>query len=216
MGPGGDLRWGIGNGFPRTTGLLTVFRKAESHPLNPRHPTRRKPGGKTATNARRTCNFELCLVPAQRVLDDGQPESGTASIARTAAIDAVETLGQPGDMPGINADAGILDGKLGALRAGIPSDAHRTADWRVANGVGHQVAEGANQFRLRATQVTLAVAFDDDAAESASASRRSLSIRLTMSTGSSSGGGADSMEDRVSRSWTMDNILADCSDIMAR
>ena len=65
--------------------------------------------------ARRTCcpcpsslvDVELGLVPQQHVLDDREAEAGAAGRARAAAIDAVEALGQPRNVLGRDADAGV-------------------------------------------------------------------------------------------------------------
>jgi hypothetical protein len=42
-------------------------------------------------------------MAVQRVLDDRQAEAGAAGIARAAAVDAIETLGQPRDVLGVDA-----------------------------------------------------------------------------------------------------------------
>ena len=41
------------------------------------------------------------------VLDDGQAQPGTTVVARAAAIDAVEALGQTREVLGSNADAAV-------------------------------------------------------------------------------------------------------------
>jgi hypothetical protein len=110
-----------------------------------------------------------------------RPKAGATGIARAAPIDAVEALSQSGDVLGIDADASILDGKFGTLRGRVPADADGAASRGVAHGVGHQVAEGADQFGFRTAQIAPPVGFDDDGVtvgRQCSASRRSLSSRL--------------------------------------
>ena len=65
-------------------------------------------------------------------------------------------------MLGVDAQAGIPDGEFGTLRRGFPLQRDGAAGRRVTHGIGHQIAQGAHQFRLRAAQVALAIAFDDD------------------------------------------------------
>ena len=52
---------------------------------------------------------ELRLVAQQHVLDDREPEPRAAGRARAAAVDAIEALGQPRDVLGRDADAGVGD-----------------------------------------------------------------------------------------------------------
>ena len=47
-------------------------------------------------------------MPQQRVLGDREAEARAAGLARAAAIDAVEALGEPRDVLGLDADAGVL------------------------------------------------------------------------------------------------------------
>src|SRR5204862_492717 len=114
---------------------------------------RRKADGETATVSLLAFHIEVCLMARERVLDDRQPEAGAAGLARAAAIDAVETLGETRQVLGGDADAGVLDAEGGPLGRVAPDDAHFAILRRVANRVRHQVAEGAGEFALRAEEV---------------------------------------------------------------
>jgi hypothetical protein len=101
----------------------------------------------------RAFDVELRLVPAQRMLDDGQAQPGASRVARAATVDPVKTFGQAGNVFGVDADAAVLHGEFRPLRVGMPADPDRAAGRRVAHGVGDQVAESADQFRLRTAQI---------------------------------------------------------------
>jgi len=47
------------------------------------------------------------LVAFEHVLDDGEAEAGAAGLARAAAVDAVEALGEARDVLRLDADAGV-------------------------------------------------------------------------------------------------------------
>ncbi|MNC86019.1 hypothetical protein D3C83_16460 [compost metagenome] len=53
----------------------------------------------------------------------------------------------------LDADAGVLDAESRAVGTGTPCQAHFAARRRVADGIAHQVAEGARQLGIRAQQV---------------------------------------------------------------
>src|SRR4051812_34194613 len=57
---------------------------------------RRKAYRKPAAGARLAVDLERRLVPGHGVLHDREPEAGAAGLARAAAIDAVEALGEAG------------------------------------------------------------------------------------------------------------------------
>jgi len=48
---------------------------------NPGDAAGREAGGESTTNAGRTFNLKLRLMPVQRMLGDGQPQPGAASVA---------------------------------------------------------------------------------------------------------------------------------------
>src|SRR5258706_5647071 len=126
-------------------------------------PPRRKTRGESAALARIALDVERCLVPAQHVLDDREPEPGAAGGARAAAIDAVKTLGQPRNVLGRDADARIDHGEFRLVGRGAPGDAHLAAVGRVANGVGHQVAKRARDLALGAEQIEPRFGLQQDA-----------------------------------------------------
>src|SRR5689334_25449562 len=98
----------------------------------------------------------------KRVLDDSEAESGAAGLARAAAIDAIEALGEPRDMLRRDAEAGVLDAEKGTVVAVAPAERHLAAGRRVADGVADQVAEGAGELGLRADQIERRRAGDRD------------------------------------------------------
>src|SRR5437588_10179096 len=102
---------------------------------------RREVRVKAAADTRRTFDVELRLVPRQRVLDDGEAEPGAPGLARAAAIDAVEALGEARNVLGGDADAAVLDAERGTVRPVVPGDGELAAGGRVAHGVRDQIAE---------------------------------------------------------------------------
>src|SRR3954468_8618146 len=123
---------------------------------------RREMCAEAATRARRAVDLEVRLVAPEHVLGDGEAEAGAARVARAAAIDAVEALGEPWDVFHRDADTRIGDAERGAVRAVVPGDGHFAAGRRVADSVGNEVAEGARDLRLGAEQIDLRPAFDAD------------------------------------------------------
>lgn len=66
-----------------------------------------KRGGESAALARLRGDRQLAAVAQQDVLDDRQAEARALRLARTALVDAVETLGQARDVFGVDADAAV-------------------------------------------------------------------------------------------------------------
>src|SRR5690606_1568134 len=90
-------------------------------------------------------------VALRHVLDDGQPEAGAAGLARAAAIDAVEALGQARQVLGRDARAAVGDVELGpALLADAPARRDPAAAGRIAHRVAHEVGHGADELGLGA------------------------------------------------------------------
>src|SRR3954471_18394916 len=114
---------------------------------------RREMCAEAAASAGRAVDFEMRLVARERVLGDGEAEAGAAALARAAAIDAVEALGEPRDVFHRDADARIGDAERGAVGAVVPRDGHFAAGRRVADSVGNEVAKGACALRVGAEQV---------------------------------------------------------------
>src|SRR5258708_30304827 len=111
---------------------------------------------------RRAVDVEHRAVAAQRVLHDGEPQSGATRFARAAAVDAVEALGEARDMLGRDADPGVLDLEDRAVARGAPPEPHAPVLGRVADGVAHQVAEGARDLLLASQQVHAGLGADLD------------------------------------------------------
>ena len=55
---------------------------------------------------------QAALMKLEDVFDDREAETGAAEFARARAIDAIEALGQPRDIGGRNAFAGVSDDKF--------------------------------------------------------------------------------------------------------
>ncbi|MNM75540.1 hypothetical protein D3C81_873310 [compost metagenome] len=92
------------------------------------------------------------MVARQDVLDDGQSQTGTARVARAAAVHAVEPLGQARDVLGCNAQPRIADRKH-RMPVGIAQpDRNPPAVRRVAHRVRHQIAQRRQQLALRPAQ----------------------------------------------------------------
>src|SRR5207248_3237266 len=85
------------------------------------------------------------------------------ALARAAAIDAIEALGEARDVLRRDADARILDFKGGALVALAPAQPHHAAFRRIANGVAHEVGESARELLLAADEARSRRALDLDA-----------------------------------------------------
>ena len=52
-------------------------------------------------------DLQLRLMQVQHMLDDRQAQAGAAAVARAAGRNAVEALGEPGQVLGRNAEAGV-------------------------------------------------------------------------------------------------------------
>src|SRR5512139_1794831 len=63
--------------------------------------------GKRAALAGRRADVEPRTVAGEDMLDDGEPEPGAAGLARAAAVDAIEPLGQARDVLGRDPFAGV-------------------------------------------------------------------------------------------------------------
>ena len=134
---------------------------------------RREARGEAAALAGLALDLEHGVVARERVLGDGEAEAGAAGLARAAAVDAVEALGEPRDVLGLDADAGVLDAEARPVRALAPRERDRAAGRRVADRIAHQVAERARQLALHAEQLALRLAVEpDDVATAGKRGRR--------------------------------------------
>ena len=103
----------IGEQRPRLADLASA-----AHPRRREHEAERRsnppPGSLSIT--------ELAAVALHHVLDDGQAQPGAAGLARAAAVDAVEALGQARQVLARDAQAGVADrdlaGTVGQLLPG--------------------------------------------------------------------------------------------------
>src|SRR5258706_16395610 len=107
----------------------------------------------TAALTRLAFHFQICLVARHGMLDDRQAEASAAGLARTAAIDAVEALGEAREMLGCDADAGVLHRERRAVGDLEPYQPYFAVLGRIADGVRDQVTEGAGELAFRAEQV---------------------------------------------------------------
>src|SRR5438105_4787087 len=88
------------------------------------------------------------------MLDDGEAKPRAAGAARAAAVHAVETFGEAGDVLGRNAGAVVLDGdeharaarQARAAGAAGDGEAHGAALATVAQGVLKEVAEDLSEL----------------------------------------------------------------------
>src|SRR5690606_13880012 len=72
----------------------------------------RQKHGEPAALAELALDRETAAMAVEDVLYDGEAEAGAAQLARTAAIDAIESLGEARDVLGRNALALVGDGHL--------------------------------------------------------------------------------------------------------
>ena len=85
------------------------------------------------------------------VLDDRQAETGSAGLARAAAVDAIEALGEAREMGPGDAAPAVDDRDLAAAVVGqLPGDVDPAAVGRVADRVADQVADRAQQLAVAA------------------------------------------------------------------
>ena len=101
------------------------------------------------------------------MLDNGKAEARAARLARAAAVHAVEALGKPRDVLGLDADAAVLDRKRRAGFRSAPDQPDFTAVGRVADGVGYQVTQRAGDFAFGAEEIPAALCVQADAVAAA-------------------------------------------------
>src|SRR3569832_885842 len=88
----------------------------------------------------------------QPVLDDGEPETGAAGLARTADVDAVKAFSEARDVLRRVFSSGRHRRGHRAARIGEPTQRDASADRRITHGIRHEIGEGAVQLLLRAAQ----------------------------------------------------------------
>jgi hypothetical protein len=94
-------------------------------------------------------------MPLQGVLDDREPQPGTAAVARAARIDAVKPLGETRDVFRRYADAVVGHGEVGAFVVAPPTHAHGAVGQRVLDAVHQEVGERRFEFLHRTEQAIL-------------------------------------------------------------
>src|SRR3954465_9532035 len=92
-------------------------------------------------------------MPNEGGLRVRETEARSPALARAPAIDAIEPLGEPRQVLGGDADAGVLDGEARAVRCRVPHDSNGPAFGRIANRVADQIAEGAGELLLAADEI---------------------------------------------------------------
>src|SRR3984893_2639967 len=98
--------------------------------------------GKRAALALRALDVEPAAMPLQGVLDDGETQPRPALPAGQAGVDAIEALGQAGDVLRRDADAAVDHGKVGTVRIDPPAHPHRALRQGVFHPVHQQIGEG--------------------------------------------------------------------------
>ena len=91
-------------------------------------------------------------MAGQHVLDDGQTQTRASCLPRPAAVDAIETFGQPRQMFRGDADAGVAYGEFAGALTDAPGQFDASALGRIAHRVANQVAKSAVQFAGAADQ----------------------------------------------------------------
>src|SRR5260221_226975 len=84
------------------------------------------------------------------MLDDREPKTRAARIARTAAVDPVKTLGQSRNIRGRDTEPAVRYGERRVAAMRMPIDVNRTRIRRVADCIRHEVAKRAKYLRLDA------------------------------------------------------------------
>ncbi len=146
--------------------------------VNAAHTPCRKRQREGRAHAGLAANVELTTMALNHMLDDRQPESGSAGVARAAAVNAIEALGQPRQVFVRDAYAGIGDRqRAGAIGQQTPGHFHAAAVGGVAHRVVDQVGDGAGQFALASGQLRREVAVEVDLMPACRQGRR-VGLRL--------------------------------------
>src|SRR5512132_973211 len=119
---------------------------------NDSDPVERQQDRETATSALLAGDDQFALMPDQHVLYDRKAQPGTAGGPGTAAIDAVEALGQSRHMFGRDTDAAVRDREFAAGVGDPPFERNASALGRVAHGVADQIPERACKLFAAANQ----------------------------------------------------------------
>src|SRR5574337_1762984 len=99
----------------------------------PPQPGSRKTRAEAAALAQIAGDTQFGLMARQDVLDDRQPQSGAAGLARAPAIHAVEALGQARNVFRGDADTVVIDREVPATVHATPAQANASARRRVAH-----------------------------------------------------------------------------------
>ena len=126
-------------------------RAVHPHTRRREHESERRPFSGLAGDV------EFATVALDHVLNDRQAEAGAARLARAAAIDAVETLGQAREMFACDAPSRVLNFHLaGTVLELRPSHVDAPAVGRIAHGVADEVGNGALQLAFRTRDLGMA------------------------------------------------------------
>src|SRR4051794_10757748 len=113
------------------------------------HPQGGKDEPEGRALARLAVDVELTAMALHDVLDDRQSQPGAARLARAAAVDAIEALGEPRQVDACNPRTAVDDGDLAAAAVGaLPRHGDPSAVRRVADRVADEVPERALQLAL--------------------------------------------------------------------
>src|SRR5881398_2036656 len=117
-----------------------------------------------AAAAERALDLERRAVALQHVPDDRQAEARAAGGARAPGVDAIEALGEPGNVLGRNAHTGVADGEVAAVVVHPPAHLERALGRGVLRGVVDEVRERRVDLRLVADQLRVGLDLHPDIA----------------------------------------------------
>ena len=102
-------------------------------------------------------HLQLAAVAFEDVLDDGEPKAGAAAHPGSREIDTIESLGEPGQVFGRDAEPVIGDRELRGGADFFPGDLDDAAIRTVADGVVQEVRAGAVQLAFDTQDAQVAV-----------------------------------------------------------
>src|SRR5690606_36913506 len=117
----------------------------------------REVAGEGAALARRAADVQAATMAQQHMLDDGQPQAGTAGVAGPAGIDPVKAFGEAWQVLGLDTDATVLHGEVCALLVAPPANADLAFLRAVLDRIEDQVGEGTAQRRFAALELEVRV-----------------------------------------------------------
>ncbi len=115
----------------------------------------RKTKGKCAAFVRLAVNGEGEVVMQGDLLDDRQSQARPPGVAGTGLIHPIEPFRETGDMFGRDADARIVHRKNTFPPLFAPGQCDLSSRRGITDRIGHQIAEGAHEFRFDSQQGAL-------------------------------------------------------------